>query len=102
MLNNVRNLAAKHSDSMEMFHFVQHDNEQYNDIPMSATAIALKIDNSHQAVGAITMSNPTLADTLTLTCTWGRAPLPASAGPQAAYLLVETLAAATAEAGPVN
>src|SRR6476659_8443643 len=48
------------------------------------------------------MSNPVLADTLTITCTWGRAPLPASAGPQAAYLLVETLAAAAAEAVPLN
>jgi hypothetical protein len=48
------------------------------------------------------MSNPTISDTLTLTCTWGRAPLPTSAGPQAAYLLVETLAAAAAEAVPLN
>src|SRR5215216_8142287 len=48
------------------------------------------------------MSNPTLTDTLTLTCTWGRAPLPASAGPQAAYLLVETLAAAATETVPLN
>jgi Ca-activated chloride channel family protein len=48
------------------------------------------------------MSNPAVADTLTLTCTWGRAPLPASTGPQAAYLLVETLAAAAAEAVPLN
>src|SRR6266540_2432298 len=48
------------------------------------------------------MSNPTLSDTLTLTCTWGRAPLPTSASPQAAYLLVETLAAAAAETVPLN
>jgi Ca-activated chloride channel homolog len=48
------------------------------------------------------MSNPAISDTLTLTCTWGRAPLPVSAGPQAAYLLVETLAAAAAEAVPLN
>src|SRR5215212_7703839 len=48
------------------------------------------------------MSNPAIADTLTLTCTWGRAPLPASAGPQAAYLLVEAQAAAAAEAVPLN
>src|SRR5215217_3041048 len=48
------------------------------------------------------MSNPTLTDTLTLTCTWGRAPLPTSTGPQAAYLLVETLAAAASEAVPLN
>src|ERR687884_969407 len=43
-----------------------------------------------------------MSDTVTLTCTWGRAPLPASASPQAAYLLVETLAAAASEAVPLN
>src|SRR5215211_6209388 len=48
------------------------------------------------------MSNPTLTDTLTLSCTWGRAPLPASGSPQAAYLLVEAQAAASAEAVPLN
>ena len=48
------------------------------------------------------MSNPTLSDTLSITCTWGRAPLPTSSGPQAAYLLVETLAAAAAETVPLN
>src|SRR6476646_6458158 len=48
------------------------------------------------------MSNPTVTDTLTLTCTWGRAPLPSSTGPQAAYLLIETLAAAAAETVPLN
>jgi Ca-activated chloride channel family protein len=48
------------------------------------------------------MSNPTASDTLTLTCTWGRAPLPTSAGPQAAYLLIEALAAAATETVPLN
>src|SRR3954452_23973157 len=48
------------------------------------------------------MSNSTISDTLTLTCTWRRAPLPTSASPQAAYLLVETLAAAVAETVPLN
>src|SRR5918911_58503 len=43
-----------------------------------------------------------MSDTVTLTCTWGRAPLPASASPQAAYLLVEAQAAASAEAVPLN
>ncbi|HEU5103866.1 MAG TPA: VWA domain-containing protein [Roseiflexaceae bacterium] len=48
------------------------------------------------------MSTPTVSDTVTLTCTWGRAPLPTSAGPQAAYLLIEALAAAAAETVPLN
>jgi Ca-activated chloride channel family protein len=43
-----------------------------------------------------------MADTVTLTCTWGRAPLPASASPQAAYLLVEAQAAAASVAVPLN
>jgi Ca-activated chloride channel family protein len=48
------------------------------------------------------MSNPIESDRLTLTCTWGRAPLPTSSGPQAAYLLIEALAAAAAETVPLN
>jgi Ca-activated chloride channel family protein len=43
-----------------------------------------------------------MSDTVNLTCTWGRAPLPTSASPQAAYLLVETQAAAATEAVPLN
>ena len=43
-----------------------------------------------------------MADTVTLTCTWGRAPLPAGASPQAAYLLVEALAGAKNESVPLN
>ena len=43
-----------------------------------------------------------MADNITLTCTWGRAPLPVSASPQAAYLLVEATAAGSAEAVPLN
>ena len=39
---------------------------------------------------------------ITLTCTWGRAPLPASGSPQIAYLLVEAQAAAKSEAVPLN
>ena len=39
---------------------------------------------------------------ITLTCTWGRAPLPASGSPQIAYLLVEAQAAAKTEAVPLN
>jgi Ca-activated chloride channel family protein len=39
---------------------------------------------------------------MTLTCTWGRAPLPASGSPQIAYLLVEAQAAAKTEAVPLN
>jgi Ca-activated chloride channel family protein len=48
------------------------------------------------------MTNPTASDPLTLSCTWGRAPLPTSASPQAAYLLIEALAAAAAETVPLN
>ncbi len=43
-----------------------------------------------------------MPDPITLTCTWGRAPLPASASPQAAYLLVEAQAAAASESTPLN
>lgn len=43
-----------------------------------------------------------MTDTVTLTCTWGRAPLPASASPQVGYLLVEASAQASAEAVPLN
>ncbi len=43
-----------------------------------------------------------MADTVNLICTWGRAPLPASASPQAAYLLVEAQPAAAAESVPLN
>jgi Ca-activated chloride channel family protein len=43
-----------------------------------------------------------MADTVTLTCTWGRAPLPASASPQVAYLLVEAQPVAASEAVPLN
>ncbi|MDW8212491.1 MAG: VWA domain-containing protein [Roseiflexaceae bacterium] len=39
---------------------------------------------------------------VTLTCTWGRAPLVASASPQVAYLLVEAQASAVAEKAPLN
>jgi Ca-activated chloride channel family protein len=39
---------------------------------------------------------------IALTCTWGRAPLPASSSPQIAYLLVEAQAAAKTEAVPLN
>jgi Ca-activated chloride channel family protein len=39
---------------------------------------------------------------ITLTCTWGRAPLPASGSPQVAYLLVEAQSAAASEAVPLN
>jgi Ca-activated chloride channel family protein len=39
---------------------------------------------------------------ITLTCAWGRAPLPASGSPQVAYLLVEAQAAAKTEAVPLN
>jgi Ca-activated chloride channel homolog len=40
--------------------------------------------------------------TITLTCTWGRAPLPASGSQQIAYLLVEAQAVAKTEAVPLN
>ncbi len=43
-----------------------------------------------------------MTDTVTLSCTWGRAPLPASASQQVAYLLVEAQAQAAAEAVPLN
>ena len=43
-----------------------------------------------------------MADTVSLTCTWGRAPLPAGASPQAAYLLVEAQPGAASEAVPLN
>lgn len=43
-----------------------------------------------------------MTDLVTLTCTWGRAPLPSSAGPQAAYLLIEATPAAASEAVPLN
>jgi Ca-activated chloride channel family protein len=39
---------------------------------------------------------------ITLTCTWGRAPLPASGSPQIGYLLVVAQAAAAAESVPLN
>jgi Ca-activated chloride channel family protein len=39
---------------------------------------------------------------ITLTCTWGRAPLPASGSPQIAYLFIEAQAAAKSEAVPLN
>jgi Ca-activated chloride channel family protein len=40
--------------------------------------------------------------TVTLACTWGRAPLQASQSPQVAYLLVEATPAAASEAVPLN
>ena len=43
-----------------------------------------------------------MADTVTLSCTWGRAPLPAGANPQAAYLLVEAQPGAKNESVPLN
>src|SRR5262245_55388052 len=43
-----------------------------------------------------------MPDTVTLTCTWGRAPLPSSASPQAAYLLVEAQPGAATESVPLN
>ncbi|GAB4211072.1 MAG: VWA domain-containing protein [Roseiflexaceae bacterium] len=43
-----------------------------------------------------------MTDTVKLSCTWGRAPLPASAAQQVAYLLVEAQAQAAAEAVPLN
>ena len=43
-----------------------------------------------------------MPDTATLTCTWGRKPLPASSTPQVAYLLVEATAAGAAQAVPQN
>jgi Ca-activated chloride channel family protein len=43
-----------------------------------------------------------MADTVTLSCTWGRAPLPAGANPQAAYLLVEAQPGTKNESVPLN
>jgi Ca-activated chloride channel family protein len=43
-----------------------------------------------------------MSEGVTLVCTWGRAPLPASQNPQLAYLLVEATPAAIAEAVPLN
>ena len=43
-----------------------------------------------------------MPDTVTLACTWGRAPLPATASPQVAYLLVEALAPGATEPVPLN
>ena len=43
-----------------------------------------------------------MTDNVTLTCTWGRAPLPAGAAPQVAYLLIEARPAATSVAVPQN
>jgi Ca-activated chloride channel homolog len=40
--------------------------------------------------------------TVTLACTWGRAPLQVSQSPQVAYLLVEATPAAASEAVPLN
>jgi len=43
-----------------------------------------------------------MPDTVTLTCTWGRAPLPTSGSPQAGYLLVEAQPGAATESVPLN
>jgi Ca-activated chloride channel homolog len=43
-----------------------------------------------------------MAEAVTLACTWGRAPLPASQSAQVAYLLVEATPAAASEAVPLN
>lgn len=43
-----------------------------------------------------------MSDAVTMTCTWGRAPLPASTSPQAAYLLIEARPAAATETMPLN
>ena len=43
-----------------------------------------------------------MADTITLTCIWGRAPLPTSSAPQAAYLLIEATPGAATESVPLN
>lgn len=43
-----------------------------------------------------------MPDIVNLICTWGRAPLPASGSPQAAYLLVEAQSAVANEAAPLN
>ncbi len=43
-----------------------------------------------------------MTDTVSLRCTWGRAPLPAGATPQAAYLLIEATPEAASVAVPLN
>jgi Ca-activated chloride channel family protein len=43
-----------------------------------------------------------MSESVTLHCTWGRAPLPTSASPQVGYLLVEAQAASATEAVPLN
>jgi Ca-activated chloride channel family protein len=43
-----------------------------------------------------------MSEGVTLVCTWGRAPLPASQNPQLAYLLVQATPAVIAEAVPLN
>ncbi|MFO7170213.1 MAG: VWA domain-containing protein [Chloroflexota bacterium] len=43
-----------------------------------------------------------MAEAVTLTCTWGRSPLPATQSAQVAYLLVEATPAAASEAVPLN
>jgi Ca-activated chloride channel family protein len=43
-----------------------------------------------------------MADNVTLKCTWGRTPLPASSTPQVAYLLVEATPQGSSEAVPQN
>lgn len=43
-----------------------------------------------------------MSDAISLSCTWGRAPLVASENPQVAYLLVEAQAATNAEPVPLN
>jgi Ca-activated chloride channel family protein len=43
-----------------------------------------------------------MADRVTLTCTWGRSPLPVTQTPQVAYLYVEAQASAATETVPLN
>jgi Ca-activated chloride channel family protein len=43
-----------------------------------------------------------MPDTTTLTCSWGRSPLPVAQTPQVAYLYVETAAGGASEAVPLN
>lgn len=43
-----------------------------------------------------------MADAISMTCTWGRSPLPTSSTPQVAYLLVEARPEAASEAVPQN
>jgi Ca-activated chloride channel family protein len=43
-----------------------------------------------------------MSDPITLTCTWGRAPLPTSSNPQVGYLFVAAQAAAKSETVPLN